>query len=219
MIRYSPSRNRIRITTRLCYDSSMGANSLKTKTNDLAVRSSLIKQLGILHKDSRVLEEFSVARGKARADVVAVNTRQIHAFEIKSDLDNLNRLPLQQKYYSTVFSTVTLVVGMEHIVEAIGMVPDWWGITVAVKSGKNVKLTQIREAKQNRNLCGESISHVLNKKEIIGILKQQDPSRNYSNLSKPKLVNMAKSKIFDSEVAREFPRTILARNQKLLAHA
>jgi hypothetical protein len=50
---------------------------------------------------------------------------------LKSDADDLRRLPRQIQIYSSVLDRVTLVVGLRHAKEAERMVPHWWGIKVA----------------------------------------------------------------------------------------
>jgi len=195
----------------------MDARSIKTKITDPAVRAKLIEQLSIVHENSRILEEFSVAKGRARADVVAVNNHKIHAYEIKSDADNLQRLPGQQKYYSALFNTVTLVVGMEHVVKAMYMIPDWWGVTVVFESSNGIELKVIREPKDNENMNSISISEVMRKEEMVALLTRHAPGRSYSRLNKPMLVREAEVEINTKLIAKEFPRIIFARTCTQLA--
>lgn len=78
-----------------------------------------------------VVEELGLHGGVVRVDMVAAGT-WLHAYEIKSDRDTLERLPAQAAGYSDAFDTVTLVVGEHHHVPARRLVPSWWGVVVAV---------------------------------------------------------------------------------------
>ncbi|WP_052770006.1 sce7726 family protein [Paenibacillus sp. IHB B 3415] len=49
-----------------------------------------------------VVDELDVCFGSARVDVAVINGR-LHGFEIKSESDNLDRLPSQIEFYSRVF--------------------------------------------------------------------------------------------------------------------
>jgi hypothetical protein len=55
----------------------------------------------------------------------------MHGYELKSDLDTLDRLPEQANAYSAIFDFVTLVVSERHLLRAIDVIPDWWGIRIA----------------------------------------------------------------------------------------
>lgn len=201
---------------RLCYDSCMGAKSLKTKIDDPVVRAKLIEGITVSDRGSLIIEEFSVAKGRARADVIAVRNNKVHAYEIKSDVDNLSRLPSQQKYYSSLFNTVTLVVGMEHIVKAMYLIPDWWGVMVAVSAPSGIELVTIREAKDNTNISPTSISEVMRNEEIVSVLRQHAPGKSYSSLNRSSLLREVKGHIDDKHLLREFPRMMFERNKTRL---
>ena len=53
--------------------------------------------------DTRVVEELGLRHGLARVDVAVVNGI-IHGYELKSDKDNLKRLPHQIQVYSSELS-------------------------------------------------------------------------------------------------------------------
>src|SRR5690606_14499419 len=74
-----------------------------------------------------IINELDVCAGSAIMDIVVVNG-EIHGFEIKSERDNLKRLPQQISYYNRVFDRVTLVVSSDHLDKAQEMIPEWWGI-------------------------------------------------------------------------------------------
>lgn len=69
---------------------------------------------------------WELARGACRVDVCVINGH-LHGYEIKSDVDTLRRLPLQQQFYSDVLDKATIVVGQRHLDHALETLPAWWG--------------------------------------------------------------------------------------------
>lgn len=144
-------------------------------TNDKVIRTALRIYLSKLHardRKLRIVEEFGVEHGAARVDVAVVNGI-LHGYEIKSDRDTLSRLPEQMDAYNAVFDQVTLIVGKQHIYEAINLVPDWWGILIAkVAPDSSVRFTRIREAQENIGQCNLSIARLLWRGEALRILEE-----------------------------------------------
>lgn len=165
----------------------MNLGSKQTKTNDKKVRESLIHHLKGSEDSSVIFEEFDIERGRVRADVVSVSGSMVHGFEIKSDVDTLTRLPNQVKYYNQVFSTVTLVVGSEHVVKALHIIPDWWGVMVATQTNSSIVLNTVRGTKRNDEINVETVANLLHRKELVEILNEYAPGRTYSGMSKPML--------------------------------
>jgi hypothetical protein len=120
---------------------------------------------------ARIFSELGVDHGVYRADVVTVNGI-IHGYEIKSDADDLKRLPEQAEAYSRVFDRVTLVVGEAHIIKAISLIPDWWGVKLAKGDSEGiVSLRDIRIALDNESQDKMSIARMLWRQEALDILK------------------------------------------------
>lgn len=155
-------------------------------TKDRTIRRALCNKLLIeLNQErnltghpARIFSEFGINHGDVRADVVTVNGI-IHGYEIKSDADTLERLPNQVKAYGQVFDKVTLVVGETHIIEALSIIPDWWGVKLAKGDAvnKTVTLTVIREACANQEQDKLAISRLLWKQEAIDILESMGKDR------------------------------------------
>src|SRR5580704_6657611 len=102
-------------------------------TTDKLIRAAFREKLENDYRDERdvkIIDELGVMHGSARVDMAVVNGI-IHGFELKSDLDTLRRLPEQMEAYNSVFDQITLVVGKQHVQEAINAAPEWWGITIA----------------------------------------------------------------------------------------
>lgn len=157
-------------------------------TNDLLIRSALRRDLQILHaKDDRVriIEELGIQHGVARVDIAVVNGI-LHGYEIKSDRDNLDRLPEQIEEFSAVFDKITIVVGKRHLYKVINMVPDWWGIVVAKANDNSVVFNIIRDEDFNNNQKKISIARLLWKEEALRILEQNGEARGF--YSKPRRI-------------------------------
>lgn len=146
-----------------------------TPTNDRIIRTALKAALATVHAHDerfRIVEEFGLEHGAIRADIAVVNGF-LHGYEIKSDRDTLLRLPEQMGAYNSVFDRVTLVVGKQHLHDAIMIVPDWWGIIVAkIGSDHSVLLNPIREAGDNDDQSSVSIARLLWRNEALRILEE-----------------------------------------------
>jgi hypothetical protein len=143
-------------------------------TNDKVIRTTLKGKLEEQHKYDpiyRIIEELGVNHGSARVDIAVVNG-VMHGYEIKSDRDTLQRLPEQIKAYNAVFNKMTIVVGLSHLYEAIYLVPDWWGVTLArTKSDGSLQLSEIRQADQNLWQDNLSLARLLWRDEALTILE------------------------------------------------
>lgn len=149
-------------------------------TNDLAIRQVLKVNLEQKHRHDptvRVLDELGVNHGSARVDIAVVNG-VLHGYEIKSDLDTLFRLPMQIEAYNDVFDKVTIVVGINHVHEALGLIPDWWGVAlVRHNSEGDLYLSNIREADKNPSVDSVAIARLLWREEALAILESIDAAR------------------------------------------
>lgn len=127
--------------------------------------------------DTRILHELGLRHGAARIDIAVVNGI-VHGFELKSDLDNLRRLPNQIKVYSSVLDKVTLVVGSRHAKEAERMVPQWWGIKVAVVGARGgFDFADIRRAAKNPLQDTVAVCRLLWREEALTLLDELGQAR------------------------------------------
>lgn len=83
-----------------------------------------------------VVDELPICQQRARADVAVVNG-ELAGFEIKSDVDQLTRLPSQVEFYGRIFDRAALVTGPKHLALLRRRLPTWWGIWVAEPSVSN----------------------------------------------------------------------------------
>ena len=143
-------------------------------TSDKTIRSALKEKLNQVHRGEEhytIIEELGLTHGTARVDMVVVNG-SIHGYELKSDLDTLQRLPDQMKIYNSVLDKMTLVVGKTHLHEAIRLIPDWWGVMIAKPENQKVSLMTLREASDNPDKSSLAIAQLLWRNEALGILEE-----------------------------------------------
>ena len=141
---------------------------------ELDVRQALHKTevRRILEADpsSLVVDELGLFEGKYRIDVAVINIK-LHGYEIKSRLDNLDRLPTQQDSYSRIFDRMTLVADEHHVARAVTIVPPWWGlIAVSMKDGVP-HLNEIWPSRQNLNVEPHALCQLLWRDEALQLLK------------------------------------------------
>lgn len=171
-------------------------------TNDgmirTALRESLEKSCGKNSK-TKIIEELGITHGAARVDIAVVNG-VIHGYELKSDKDTLSRLPGQIEIYNSVLDQVTLVVGKKHLHEAIKIVPEWWGITVAkiVDPNDLVSFYKIREPEQNPNQNSVAVAALLWRDEALGILEEIGQAKGVRSKNKLAIYERL-AQVFDKE--------------------
>ncbi len=159
----------------------MVKNSAFIFTNDKLIRSALKKNLeNIYSKDlhAKIIEELGITHGAARVDIAVINGI-LHGYELKSDLDTLCRLPEQIRIYNSVLDKITLVVGKNHLHEAIKIIPDWWGIVIAkiVSPSDIVSFYNIREANENPLRNSVAIAKLLWRVEALNILEKNGQAK------------------------------------------
>lgn len=180
-------------------------------TNDLIIRSALKEVLKKNHakdKELRIIDELGVQHGSVRIDIAVINGI-MHGYEIKSDRDTLARLPEQMTEFNTVFDQLTLVVGKQHLYQAIHIVPDWWGITIArINSKGKVVFQTIREPEDNKEQDKVSIARLLWRDEALRILEEQNQA--YGVRSKPReFVYQRLADVLETDTLKEKVRKTL----------
>jgi hypothetical protein len=161
-----------------------------TPTNDPIIRTALSEYLVERYKKYRkyrIFEEFGVNNGSARIDFAVINGI-MHGYEIKSDLDTLERLPEQAAAYNSIFNQVTLVVGKSHLRDAVNLVPDWWGIVLAkVNTAEEVTFYKIRNPEQNPIQNPAAIARLLWKDEAITLLEERHKAEGIRSKTREKV--------------------------------
>ncbi|HEY9684072.1 MAG TPA: sce7726 family protein [Oculatellaceae cyanobacterium] len=119
---------------------------------------------------SLVVDELGLFEGKYRIDVAVINEK-LHGYEIKSRMDNLDRLPTQQESFSRIFDRMTLVADEKHVAKAVTIVPPWWGlIAVSFKDGAPY-LNEIWPSRQNLNVEPHALCQLLWREEALQLLR------------------------------------------------
>ncbi|HEY9755397.1 MAG TPA: sce7726 family protein [Oculatellaceae cyanobacterium] len=119
---------------------------------------------------SLVVDELGLFEGKYRIDVAVINGR-LHGYEIKSRMDNLDRLPTQQESFSRIFDRMTLVADEKHVAKAVTIVPPWWGlIAVSFRDGAPY-LNEIWPSRQNLNVEPHALCQLLWREEALQLLR------------------------------------------------
>ncbi len=140
---------------------------------DYEIREALTKKL---HKENnghsyRLINELAVCDGDARVDIAIANGR-LCGYEIKSDMDTLERLPRQIIAYNKTFDKIVIIVGEKYADKIEKVVPEWWGIEVAYENRfNNISFRPIRRAKINREVEPKSILELLWREEVFKLLK------------------------------------------------
>jgi hypothetical protein len=154
--------------------------------NELQLRAAVKhKILPRYLRDSEtvILEELALRHAAARIDLVVVNSI-LHGFELKSDSDTLERLADQARAYSSVFDRITLIVGYRHAYQALGIVPDWWGVKLAhVGPRGGIHFSDARSARNNPSRNPVALARLLWRQEALSLLDEIDEAEGFR--SKP----------------------------------
>lgn len=141
-------------------------------TRDSDIRAVLLANLRRIYGDEEhdlIVEEFGC--NSARIDVAVINGA-LHAFEIKSDSDSLDRLPLQIEAYRGVFEYVTLICGQRLLKQARTLVPKWWGLQSAHYERGGVLLQELRTPRANPRQNKLALAKMLWKTEALACLRK-----------------------------------------------
>jgi hypothetical protein len=103
------------------------------------------------YPEALVRDELGLLHGENRVDVAMLTDQQLVGIEVKSDSDNLKRLPDQCLAYSAVFDRVELFVASKHFDEAAASdyVPSWFGLWAVREAKSGLLCDHYRRAKNN----------------------------------------------------------------------
>jgi hypothetical protein len=134
-------------------------------------KNTMLNKLLIKKHDYRntiVLTELPVANSKA--DFIMINGRGV-VYEIKTELDNLERLDSQITDYYKAFKEVVIVTYENNIDKVFDVVPESVGVMVLTKRRA---LKTIRESKETTEGLDMSVMfEILRKYEFEEIIKKQ----------------------------------------------
>ena len=180
-----------------------------SQLNDKEIRSSLIEKLKNQSiKPKAIMEELSVHNGNAIADVVTLHN-EAHCYEIKGDGDKIERILTQGEYYNLSFRKITLVTTNKHLLKAIKLAPDFWGIMIAEEVESKVIIKYMRRAKNNPNFDKSVALLTLWKDEMLNLVhtkNKQDIKKSRAVLAE--LIAGSKRKM---ELSQDITLTLLDR--------
>ncbi|PQJ10132.1 hypothetical protein CJD36_015660 [Flavipsychrobacter stenotrophus] len=134
-------------------------------------RTELSKYINDPH--SKVVHEMKLPVASARIDMAVING-SLHAYEIKSASDSLQRLPNQIAAYSLVFDYLTVVTEEKYIEKIIALVPDWVGVAVCSDTVGEEEFKEIKSPLLNKNKKAFYLAKLLWNDELIKILTEQN---------------------------------------------
>ena len=141
--------------------------------NDPQIRTSFHKKRLFRHhrnKKTLVIDELALQHGKCRADIALVNGHLI-GYEIKSEVDSLDRLNDQIIYYNSVFDCSSIIVTESHLRKVMVMLPNWWGVISANKGSRGaIHFKTIRPPKRNIFVDDYAVAQLLWRSEAKEIL-------------------------------------------------
>lgn len=144
---------------------------MKDYPNEYVIKNTLIDFLftnNYIYEQSIVYDEFKI--GKSIADLVFING-EMQIFEIKSDLDNLQRLDIQLFEYSKVADKINIVAGEKNITQILDLYEN---TNYGIYEFRNNGSVSIRKRKEgipdNKNWNYENLFKLLRKDEYSEIV-------------------------------------------------
>lgn len=155
---------------------------------DMDIRQVLHTRFRELHggeADTIIVDELGVCEGRVRIDIAVING-QLNGYEIKSERDTLARLGQQADAYSRVFDTVTLITCSSHLDHATELVPEWWGLSLAVEDPiGTIRVEEIRAPRDNPSRDPFAVAQLLWRDEALSALAARGLDRGFK--TKPRI--------------------------------
>ncbi|MDP4086034.1 MAG: sce7726 family protein [Bacillota bacterium] len=117
------------------------------------------------------ISTFELNVGSSRLDIGRINGKSI-AYEIKTELDSLDKLEKQLNDYSKVFEYIYVIIHPCHYKKTIEVIPSHCGIITYNLSKDNCKFHFKKKAEKNKVICSREQLTTLTKKELDWALKQ-----------------------------------------------
>lgn len=142
---------------------------LKHYPNEICIKSNFIKQ--VLMKGKSHVTIFELPVGSSRADLCKINGTSV-VYEIKTDLDNFNRLEKQLEDYYKIFEEVYIICSISNVDHALSVIPQTCGLYSyrQSKSGKYIFKLH-RAAEKHTNLNTKNQLQIIYKRELHDYFK------------------------------------------------
>ena len=175
-----------------------------------ALRQNYLRHLKGRH-DTLVVDELGLAHARGRVDM-AVITRHVHGYEIKSSGDTLRRLPRQLEVFRKSLQTLTLVVDAAHFRAIAGSVPKWCGILLVTFGPRGaVQFRRVQQRRLNPDLDPFMLAHLLWRGEAQAALEQRGVSARDLRGSRLDLYRLLLEKVTVPELTALIRRSMLQR--------
>ena len=141
------------------------------------------------HQDAKtfVIDELGLKNGEIRADIAVLNGKMI-GYEIKTDKDNLVRLPSQVSAYSDVFDKAYVIVGEKYIQKVRENLPEWWGVfCIKIDKQDFISFEEVKPGEANPQQNPYTIAQLLWKQEVVDLLQNKFNCVVKTSYTKPKL--------------------------------
>jgi hypothetical protein len=148
---------------------------------------------------SILASEVPFCYGFRRADMLFFTQNKVHAFEVKSDIDDLNKLESQLKDYKATFSYHWLVTSEKHLSKARKRTHSSTGI-ILVRPDKQVKI--IRQARENKRLSKNQLIFLLDRKHLTKLMKSQGVFPKNNAIELEKLRSIGENKLTIRQLAQ-----------------
>lgn len=182
---------------------------MRDKDVRAALRSHLTAKYGG-DSETLLVEELGLCQGASRIDVALINGT-LNGFEIKSARDTLERLPDQERIYSRIFDTVTLVTADDHLREVEQFIPEWWGIQEAYVRENGVGLRWYREGNANPAVDPRSLIELVWRDEALEALAQRGLAHGLKSKPRRQLWDALVENFTVIEISRLVRTTLRAR--------
>ena len=174
--------------------------------NAQEIKNILIAYLKATNREIRIYQEKSI--GDAVCDLMTV-TDCLTGYEIKSDLDNYQRLGRQIKAYDLFFEQNYIVIGGRHLNTAARRLPDHWGI-ITIQSDQVVIHRAARAGKPD---CARQLA-VLWKLELTNLLTKTSLPL-YTYKSKQYIIDRIVERLDEAEIKRHVAYELMHRDYAL----
>lgn len=182
------------------------------ETRDRDLRTALVNLLApqLAKTGARLVHEMGVRRGSCRADVVVIQDG-LHAYELKSDVDSLRRLPKQVRILSSVCDQITLVTTRRHVRSALKMVPEWFGVMLAAPTEREIALNLYREGARNPSPDPVAVAKLLWRSELLLILERKGAATGVRSKSRAVLCSRIAGALSQQHLVDEVCRSMIMR--------
>ncbi|MGD1817499.1 MAG: sce7726 family protein [Pleomorphochaeta sp.] len=137
--------------------------------NETSIKSQFINKILINGKNHVTIFELPIL--KSRADLCKINGKSI-AYEIKTDLDNFNRLEKQLNDYFQIFDEVFVICSTKKVKEISNLIPEKTGIfSYRITKNKKYIFKKEKDSQENLNLNKKAQLNVLSNKELSNLIQ------------------------------------------------